>query len=47
VLVHATAVPGPALRPPAALVCVGTACARPVTDAGSLRQTLETFGRSG
>jgi hypothetical protein len=47
VLVHTTGSPMPSLRPPVALVCVGSACASPVTDAESLRKTLETFGRSG
>jgi hypothetical protein len=45
VLVHATASPVPSLRPPVALICVGSACASPVTDPGSLRAALETFGR--
>jgi uncharacterized protein YyaL (SSP411 family) len=47
VLVHATASPVASLSPPVALVCVGAACASPVTDPGSLRRTLETFGRNG
>ena len=45
VLVHAAASPVASLSPPVALVCVGTACASPVTDPGALRTTLETFGR--
>jgi uncharacterized protein YyaL (SSP411 family) len=47
VVVHAAASPVASLAPPVALVCAGTACANPVTDPGSLRETLESFGRSG
>ena len=47
VLVRATASPVQGLRPPVALICVGSACASPVTDPGSLRTALETFGRNG
>jgi uncharacterized protein YyaL (SSP411 family) len=46
-LVHASASPVPGVGPPVALVCVGTACASPATEPAQLRQTLETFGRSG
>ncbi|HVO35424.1 MAG TPA: thioredoxin domain-containing protein [Gemmatimonadales bacterium] len=46
VVVHAAASPVPGKPAPVALVCAGTACAAPVTDAASLRSTLETFGRA-
>ena len=45
VVVHSTASPVPGRPAPVALVCAGTACAAPASDAASLRATLETFGR--
>ncbi len=47
VVVRAAASPVPGRPGPVALVCAGTACAAPVSDAASLRSTLETFGRAG
>ncbi|MGA2384015.1 MAG: thioredoxin domain-containing protein [Gemmatimonadales bacterium] len=47
VLVHSATSPVPGQPAPVALVCAGTACAAPVSDAASLRTTLETFGRTG
>jgi len=45
VVVHSATSPVPGRPAPVALVCAGTACAAPVSDAVSLRATLETFGR--
>ena len=47
VVAHAAASPVRGVAGPVALVCVGTACAAPATDALALRRTLETFGRAG
>ncbi len=47
VLVRAPVSPIAGTPPPVALVCAGTVCAEPVTDAAQLRKTLETFGRAG
>jgi len=47
VVVHSDTSPVAGRGAPVALVCVGTACAAPVSDASSLRATLETFGRPG
>jgi len=46
VVVHSAMSPVPGRAAPVALVCAGTVCAAPVSDGGSLRATLETFGRS-
>ena len=47
VVSHAAASPVAGIAGPVALVCIGTACAAPATDAAALRHTLETFGRAG
>lgn len=47
VVLRAAESPVPGVRPPVCLVCAGTVCAAPVTDAASLRTTLESFGRPG
>jgi uncharacterized protein YyaL (SSP411 family) len=47
VVLHAEASPVPGIAGPVALVCIGTACAPPVSDVAGLRLTLESFGRAG
>ncbi len=47
VVVPRRASPVPGVSAPVALVCAGSACAAPVSEAASLRVTLETFARGG